>query len=73
MTRIGEVVGFEKNKDITVQKIEDAVNSFYGDYRNAPVCWGQAVQFSIWSLNGNAPTDQEVETARKHGADSGCY
>jgi hypothetical protein len=68
--RLADVVGFEKN--VTVGNIDSAVSSFYGDYRNAPVCWNQAVQFSIWALNGNAATDQEVDAARKSGAESGC-
>jgi hypothetical protein len=70
--RVADVVGFGKNQDVTMGKIEDAVSSFYSDYRNAPVCWNQALQFSIWALNGNAPTDQELDAARKSGAESGC-
>jgi hypothetical protein len=72
MRRLSDVVGFGKNQDVTVGKIDNAVSSFYSDYRNAPVCWNQALQFSIWSLNGNAPTDQELDAARKSGAESGC-
>jgi hypothetical protein len=70
--RVADVTGFGKNENITVGKIDNAVSFFYGDYRNAPVCWNQAVLFSIWALNGNAPTDQEVDAARKSGAESGC-
>jgi hypothetical protein len=72
VTRIAEVEGRGKNHGITVAKVTDAVSTFYTDYRNAPVCWNAAVQFSIWSLNGDAPTEQELDAARKRGGDGGC-
>jgi hypothetical protein len=53
-------------------KVDNAVSSFYGDYRNVSVCWNQAVQFSIWSLSGDAVTDQEIDAARKSKAESDC-
>jgi hypothetical protein len=71
-TRIAEIQGMGKNRDLTVAKIKDAMSAFYADYRNAPVCWNAALQFSLWSLNGEAPTGKELNEARKHGADGGC-
>jgi hypothetical protein len=70
--RVADVAGFGKNENITIGKVDNAVSSFYGDYRNAPVCWNQAVQFSIWSLSGDAVTDPEIDAARKSAAESGC-
>ena len=66
------MVGFGKNENVTVAKLDNAMSSFYSDYRNAAVCWNQAVQFSIWALNGETPTGQELDVARKRGAESQC-
>jgi hypothetical protein len=72
-TRVSQVSGFGIiNPDMTIGKIMDAMSSFYGDYRNAPVCWNQALQLAVWSLNGETPTDQELREARKRGAEIGC-
>jgi len=49
-----------------------AVSTFYGDKQNAPVCWEKAVALSAASLAGNEPTDQELDAARKEGAQNGC-
>jgi hypothetical protein len=70
--RVAQMVGLGKNLDISVAKIENAMSSFYTDYRNAPVCWNEAVQFSVLSLNGEAATEQELAAARKSGAEAGC-
>jgi hypothetical protein len=75
--RVGEIVGLpvralQLDTGPTVGKIEETISTFYDDYRNAPVCWNEAVQFSIWSLSGNPPSDDEVSSARKSGAESGC-
>jgi hypothetical protein len=70
--RMAQVAGFGKNHNITVGGIETAMDAFYGDYRNAPVCWKDALQFSIWSLSGAAPAEQELDSVRKRGAESGC-
>lgn len=72
MRHVKQMVGLGSNGDITFGRIVDATNSFYSDYRNAPVCWNDALQFSVWSLNGDAATEQEVEAARKRGAGTGC-
>jgi hypothetical protein len=69
---IAEVQGMGQNRDLTVAKVKDAMSAFYADYRNAPVCWNTALQFSAWSLNADAPTQQELDLARKQGADMGC-
>jgi hypothetical protein len=72
VVRIAQVAGLGVNHNITVGGIETAMDAFYDDYRNAPVCWKDALQFSIWSLNGDASTEKELDAARKHGADDGC-
>jgi hypothetical protein len=71
-TRIAEVEGMGKSRDLTVGKIKDTTSAFYSDHRNAPVCWNAALQFSLWSLNGDAATEQELNSARMRGAESGC-
>jgi hypothetical protein len=71
--RVSQVSGFGIiNPDMTIGKIMDTMSSFYGDYRNTPTCWNQALQFAVWSLNGDAPTEQELREARKRGAEIGC-
>jgi hypothetical protein len=55
-----------------VEQLEGALDTFYSDYRNMPVCWDEAMLFSLASLAGNAATDQELDAARKKGAESGC-
>jgi|ERR1700674_298152 hypothetical protein len=56
----------------TVGELEGALNTFYSDYRNIPVCLDEAMLFSLSSLAGNAATDQELDAARKKGAESRC-
>jgi hypothetical protein len=70
MRHIVESQGF--GHDITVGKVKDTMSTFYADHRNAPVCWNDALQFSLWSLNGDAVTQQELDSARKRGAENGC-
>ena len=36
---------------VTVGQIRDAVDTFYADFRNAPVCWSHAVFSSFQSLS----------------------
>jgi hypothetical protein len=72
MNHTFQMIGLGSNREITVTKIVDAMNLFYGDYRNAPICWRNALQFSVWSLNGDAPTDQDLDAARTRGANGGC-
>jgi hypothetical protein len=33
--RLADITGFGKNENVTVGKVDNAVSSFYGDYRNA--------------------------------------
>lgn len=56
----------------TLSQYVDTMSVFYSDYRNAPVCWGNALRFSSASLAGRAPTEQELDAARKADAQSGC-
>jgi len=72
LRRVADIVGLGKNSSITVGDIQNATTAFYSDYRNAPVCWRDAFQFSVWSLSGDAPTEQELNSARKRGAESSC-
>ena len=69
--RLSEMLNLKNN--VTVGRLQSAIDSFYGDYRNAPVCWKTALQFSVWSLNGDAPTEQELDSARKFDAGNGCH
>lgn len=48
------------------------VAAFYEDDRNMPVCMDKAVILAASSLAGKDATDQEVDVARKKGAESGC-
>ena len=59
-------------QEATVGQVEAAVSTFYGDYKNRNVCWGDAVLLSTALLRGNAPTEQELAAARNSGAESGC-
>jgi hypothetical protein len=56
----------------SVGEFEGALDTFYSDYRNTPVCLNEAILFSIASLAGNPATNQELTAARKAGAESGC-
>lgn len=56
----------------TIGQITATVDTFYGDYRNMPVCWNNAILLSAVSLEGRAPTQESLEAARKSGAESGC-
>ena len=60
------------NSDFTRGQLEATVSTFYGDYRNTPVCLDDAVWLSTLSLKGSAPTEKELNAARKNGAQSGC-
>jgi hypothetical protein len=55
-----------------IGQIIATVDTFYGDYRNMPVCWNDAVLFSSVSLEARAPTQESLEAARKSGAETGC-
>jgi hypothetical protein len=53
-------------------ELERTLDTFYSDYRNAPVCLDEAILFSIASLAGNAASDQELGDTRNKDAKSGC-
>ena len=54
----------------SVGELQGALDTFYSDYRNTPVCLDEAILFSLASLAGNAAADQELDAARKN--ESGC-
>jgi hypothetical protein len=55
-----------------IGEITNAVTTFYGDYRNASVCWEPAVTFSVMSVYGNPPSNEELARARQGSAGGGC-
>jgi hypothetical protein len=59
-------------EDPTASQLDPTITTLYGDYRNMPVCFDDAILLSAASLAGNAATDQEVDAARKRGAEKGC-
>jgi hypothetical protein len=63
---------FLQGKDFSATELEPTIAVFYSDYRNMPVCFDDAIELSVASLAGNAATDQELDTARKRGAEMGC-
>ena len=64
--------GLGKNRRVTVAEVQEAMDAFYNDYRNAPVCWDDALVVSVESLNDDAPTEQELDATRKANAKTGC-
>jgi hypothetical protein len=59
-------------RDPTGSQLDPTITTLYGDYRNMPVCFDDAILLSAASLAGNAATDQELDAARKRGAEKGC-
>lgn len=57
---------------MTNGKVLATMNTFYADYRNAPVCWADALMFSAASLEGHPPTEQELESVRESDATNKC-
>lgn len=53
-------------------QVTSEMDSFYGDYRNAPVCWDDALVFSLGALSGHPPSEQELSAARVEGAKGKC-
>lgn len=64
--------GLGKNRHVTVAQVQEAMDAFYIDYRNAPVCWDDALVFSVESLNDDPPTEQELDATRKANTETGC-
>lgn len=60
------------NKIVGYDKIEDEMNLFYQDFRNTPVCWGDAELISILALSGGAPSETELDAVRSDDAKEGC-
>ena len=56
----------------TLGQLIGTMDTFYADYRNAPVCWADAVRFSSASRGGRSASPEELDRARKHGSESGC-
>jgi hypothetical protein len=52
--------------------IKDQMTLFYQDFRNTPVCWGDAELIAILSLSGGAPSDSELAAVRSEDARAGC-
>jgi hypothetical protein len=59
-------------EDATAYQLDPTITTLYGDYRNMPVCFDEAILLSAASLAGNPATDQELDAARKRGAEKGC-
>jgi hypothetical protein len=57
---------------MTVGEIVTGMSTFYDDYRNQPVCWAEALTFSVNALNGTPPSEQELKRTREGSAKSGC-
>jgi hypothetical protein len=55
----------------SISEIINAVTTFYGDHRNVSVCWEAAVAFSVMSVHGSPPSDEDVARAR-HSSGEGC-
>jgi|SRR5712664_1067638 len=56
----------------TLGQLISTMDTFYTDYRNAPVCWADAMRFSYASRSGHAASDEELDRARKRGSETGC-
>jgi len=63
---------FYGHSETTLNQFVETMSIFYNDYRNTPVCWDKALRFSAASLAGRAPTEEELDAARKADAESGC-
>lgn len=62
----------ENDKIQQYDKIEAGITLFYKDFRNTPVCWGDAELISILTLSGGAPSDAELDAVRSADAKEGC-
>jgi hypothetical protein len=48
------------------------VTLFYKDFRNTPVCWGDAVSIAEFTLYGIAPSEAELDAVRAEDAKEDC-
>jgi hypothetical protein len=71
-TEIRDQIGTGKHKFKNTVEIEDGITAFYRNSLNQSVCWHDAYKFSAMLLSGDAPTEQDLDAARKAGAESGC-
>ena len=56
-----------KNGDIT-----DEMTLFYKDYRNARVCWWDALEIAELTLKGAPPPENDLAAVRREDAKDGC-
>jgi hypothetical protein len=56
----------------TIGQITDAMDTFYSDVNNAPVCWKSAMQVVALSLAGNSWPDPFIASIRVSDSKSGC-
>lgn len=64
--------GSGANKNMETVQIKDAITAFYSDFRNQGICWPEAFKFATMALNGDTPTEGELQAARKTDAQTGC-
>jgi hypothetical protein len=67
-----DMTGSGRNQHMKMGQIATSISAFYSDYRNQAVCWAPALTFSVMALNGDSPTEQELDAARGSSAKSGC-
>jgi hypothetical protein len=53
-------------------EIIDEMTLFYKDFRNTPVCWGEAEQIAQLTLMGATPSDVDLDAIRSEDAKNGC-
>ncbi len=71
-SQVQESSGFLPLSNVPLGKITTGLDTFYGDGRNAPICWVNALAFSAQSLAGHAPDESAIDATRKADAQSGC-
>jgi len=60
------------DKNVEYDKINDEMSLFYQDFRNTPVCWGDAELISTIVLAGGTPSETELDAVRSEDAKEGC-
>jgi hypothetical protein len=56
----------------TFDEAIDEMSLFYKDFRNAPVCWGDAFDIAELTLKGRAPSEDDLIPLRTEDAKEGC-
>ena len=61
---------FDRRTDAAA--VAKTIDTFYGDFRNQPVCWDVAVAFSVMALQGDSASadEQHLAVFRKVGCSS---